>query len=278
MPYSNHSKFVYINKDSIQKNINSGALDAYDFVICKDTHEFLMITRDMNLLSINSKVYRYLDNESAEKELNENSDTYEGQIVAVASKRGTYEAYIVNKNSQGKFYTTPLNAYSGEVDYNNLQHRPIENLNGIISSPIVIDSQKDGIYKVNGSYKISENLETIFSSVNNNLFIVSHQNNVVRIKKISADEIVDYVIDNGTVTSYVVPTTEWLESQGYITEHEVDLKLEALDFITKQEVEGYIQEILNSSLDQIIDQKIDSKINDRFIATTEREIVDIFTK
>ena len=269
---TNHSKFAYQNRSEIQNEINKGTLDAYDFVICKDTKEFIMITGDMSLLAINSKVYRYLDVESAEKSLNENTDTYEGQLISILSSKGTYEAYIVNKNSKGVFYTTPLNAYSGSIDYDTLQHKPITNLNGEVGSPIIIDEQEDGIYKVNGNYKISEGLETIFSSVNNNLFIVSHEENVVKIKKISADEIVDYVASNDSVSASVILTDDWLKEQGYITGAEVDKKIEALNFITKAEVAEYVQSIISQTIDQMIDEKID----ERFTTTSDSEIANMF--
>lgn len=278
MAYTNHSKFAYRNKDEIQQYINDGTLGAFDFVICKDSHELILITDDLSLLSINSKVYRYLDAESAEESINKNSDTYEGQLISILSTRGVYEAYIVNRNNKGYFYTTPLNAYAGSIDYDTLQHKPIINLNGEIEDPIIIDTQNNGIYKVNGSYKISKNLDTVFSSVNNNLFIVSHEENIVRIKKISVDEIVDYVVADGSVSSSVVPTTEWLESQGYITETAVDQKIAALNFITKQELDEYIQDIFIQTIDQTIDDRLNEKLNDRFEATTEREIVNLFTK
>lgn len=277
--YQNHSKFAYKDLDQIQQDINNGVLNAFDFVICKDSHEFILITEDLSLMPIKSKIYRFLDTQSAETTLNEKSDTYEGQLVSILSNRGTYEAYIVNRNIKGHFYVSPLNAYSGSVDYDTLQHQPITNLTGDISSPIILENQKDGIYKVNGIYKISNNLDTVFSSVNNNLFIVSNADDgTVYVKKIGSDEIIDYTINESTITSAVVPTTQWLESQGYITEKYVDKKLEALGIITQKEVEDYVQNIVLATIDNTVDQRIEIKLGEKFEATTEREIVDIFIK
>lgn len=267
--YISHSRFVYTNYDKIQEAINLNIINANDIVLCEDTKEMILIRDDLSLFPVKSKVYRFIDYQSAEDSLNKNPDTYEGQLVSVLSDKGNYEAYIVNKNKQGAFYITPLNAYSGTIDYDTLGHKPIINLYGAIGDLIVLDQQADGIYSVNGNYKISDNLDTVFSSMSNNMFIVSHlEDGTVKIKKIGADEMIDYSISNENVTQYIVPTTEWLEEQGYASKEYVDNKIAALDFMTKNDAEIYISEILDSLIDE--------KINNKFEATTDREIVDIF--
>ena len=50
----------------------------------------------------------------------------------------------------------------------------------------------------------------------------------------------------------------------------MDTKIAALDFMTKDDVEIYITEILDSVIDE--------KISNKFEATTDREIVGIFMK
>ena len=81
---------------------------------------------------------------------------------------------------------------------------------------------------------------------------------------------IDYSISNESVTQYTVPTTAWLEEQGYASKEYVDTKIAALDFMTKDDVEIYITEILDSVIDE--------KISNKFEATTDREIVGIFMK
>lgn len=270
--YTSHSKLIYTNYNKIQEAITHQLIDVNDIIICEDTKEMILIRDDFSLFPIKSKLYRYIDYESAETELNKNTDTYEGQLVAVLSDKGTYEAYIVNRNARGTFYITPLNAYSGSIDYDTLGHKPIINLYGKIEQPIIIDQQNDGIYAINGNYKISEQLETVFSSANNNLFIVSHMDDgTVKIKKISTDEIIDYTVSDG-VSESIVPTTEWLQSQGYATEQYVNIKLEALDIVTRDELKSYVDEVIGN----MIDEKIDEAINSKFKSTTENEIVDLF--
>ena len=278
MDYTNHSKFAYKNEDQIQQDINNGTLGPYDLVVCRDTKEFILIASDLTLVHIQSKVYRFIDVESAEKILNENTDTYEGQLVSVLSNKGTYEGYIVNKNSKGKYYITPLNVYSGSIDYDSLQHRPITNLEGAIFDPVILDIQRDGIYKVNGSYKISDALDTVFSSMNNNMFIVSHDGDVTYVKKVGSYEIVDYTINNGNVIASVIPTQEWLKEQGYASWNEVDAKIEAMGLITKNEIEEYVQNVVLQTIDATVNERIEYIFDQKFQETTEREIVDIFVK
>lgn len=276
--YTSHSKLVFTNYDKIQKAIDDKLIDVNDIIICEDTKEFILVREDLSLLSIKSRVYRFPDYETAEKTLNQNIDTYEGQLVAVLSEKGVYEAYIVNRNSKGTFYITPMNAYTGSIDYDTLGHRPIINLYGAIESPVVLDEQKNGLFAVNGNYKISNNLETIFSSESNNFFIISHlDNDIVKIKKIGIDEIIDYTIyPNGEVKQYIIPTTAWIQEQGYATELYVNQKIEALEIVTRQELEVYVTEVIENTLDTTIDRKIEEKFNDKFQPTTEEDIRGMF--
>ena len=272
--YTNRSKFIYSNYDEIQTGINNGSLDAFDIVYTKDTHENIVIAPDYSAISIKSKIYRFIDVASAEEFLNSASDTYEGQIVSIIFE-GYYCAYIVNRRINGKFYVTPLSVYSGVVDYNTLGNRPINNLSGTIDKPIDIAILDTGQYKIQGKYKIGE---TTYVSANSNIFLIEHSDENTHIKKISANDIIDYIVDiNGQVTSSVVPTTEWLASQGYVTEQYVDLKIAALEFITKEEIEEYVSNIVLQNIDATVNTRIDQIINERFSTVTEREALDAFT-
>lgn len=272
--YTNRSKFIYTNYDEIQTGINNGTLDAFDIVYTKDTHENIIIAPDYSVISIKSKIYRFIDVASAEEFLNSASDTYEGQIVSIIFE-GNYCAYIVNRRINGKFFVTPLNVYSGVVDYNTLGNRPINNLAGTIDKPIDIVCLDSGQYKIQGQYKIGE---TTYISANSNIFLIEHNDENTYIKKISANDITDYIVDiNGQVTSSVVPTTEWLASQGYVTEQYVDLKIAALEFITKEEIEEYVSNIVLQNIDATVNTRIDQIINERFSTVTEREALDAFT-
>lgn len=273
--YTNRAKFVYKNYDEIQEGINSGMLDAYDIIYTKDTHENVIIAPDYSVIPIKSKVYRFVDTESAEEFLNSVTDTYEGQIVSIIFK-GNYSAYIVNRKRDGTFFVSPLNVYSGEIDYNTLGNRPICNLEGTMDNPVNIVGLDSGHYQIRGQYKLGE---TIYVSVSSNIFLVEHMQDNTYIKKISAKDITDYdVSKDGIVESSIVPTTEWLSKQGYVTEHYVDLKIAALDFITKEEIEEYVSNIVLQNIDATVNTRIDQIMNERFPTVTEREALDAFTE
>lgn len=273
--YTDHSKFAYMNYDEIQDGINAGTIGPYDLILCKDTREFILIKDDLSLASINSKVYRFSDVASAEKALNESMDTYEGQLVAIVYD-SSYAAYIVNRNKGGKFYVTPLSS-NGDIDYNTLGNRPITNLTGTLDSPIVVESLENGIYKITGQYQLQNGAQTVYLSMSSNLFLVQHTGDSTYIKRISPYDIYDYSIDeSGTMTRSSVPTTTWLEQQGYASEAYVDKKIAALNFITKQEVEEYINNTVMGSISTMVDKKIDEKINEKFEATTSQEIIALF--
>ncbi len=276
MKYENRSKLSIINYNKIAEYINDGLLNKFDIIYTKDTHENIIISEDLKPIPIQSKVYRFLNVEQCEEELNKSLSTYEGQIVSILGD-DSYSAYIVNKNKTNKFYVTPLNIYSGSIDYDTLGNKPIINLNGEISNPIILDQENDGIYRVIGNYKISEYLSTVFSSISSNLFLITHELENIYIKKISAKDITDYVITNGQVLTSIVPTTDWLTKQGYVTEKYVDDKIAALDFITKKEVEDYVNSIIAQSVEGIVNEKIDKKFEETFINTSEKEALEIFT-
>ena len=273
---SNRSRFAYLNHDEIQTAINNSQLDAYDIIYTKDTHENIIITPDLEIVSVGSRIYRFPDANTAETYLNMATDTYEGQIISVVYD-GHYVAYIVNKNTSDHFYVTPLNAYEGELDYDELQHRPVSNLTGTLSSPVVLDGLSTGIYKVNGQYKISEVLDTTFSSSAGALYLVERGSEEVLVRKISAGDITDYKIKDGQITTSTVPTTEWLKEQGYITESTVDEKLAALDFVNKKDVEDYVSQVVLATIDSLVDEKIDAAFNERIQVATEKEALDAFT-
>lgn len=277
--YIEHSKFVYKNFDEIQSGINSGELNAWDLVLSKDTKEFILIKEDLDLAPIKSKVYRFLDIDSAEAQLNASKDTYGGQLVAILSDNGSYEGYIVNQKSNGRFKVDPLNAYAGSIDYDTLSHRPIINVESHdYFSPVVLDQMKEGFYKINGTYKISELIETVFTSYSSLLFWVHRdEEENVYIKRIGATDITDYTVyADGTVNVAVVPTTEWLKAQGYVTEPYIDAKIAALDFVNKTDIEEYVQGVVLQTINNLVVDVVNDELDKRLVVATHQEALQVF--
>lgn len=273
---SNRSRFAYLNFDDIQTAINQNQIDTYDIIYTKDTHENIIISPDLKPVSVGSRVYRFTDIETAESMLNIASDTYEGQIVAIVNA-GHYSAYIVNRKESGDFYVSSLVSSDVELDYDTLIHKPISNLSGKLGQPIILEDLGTGIYQVKGQYKISDSLETIFSSSTGALFFVEHEEARTLVRKVSAQEIIDYKIEDEQVTSSTVPTSQWLKDQGYVTEGYVDEKIAALDFINKSDVESYVSGIVTETVNSIVDQRIDAAFQERVQIASEREALDSFT-
>lgn len=276
--YEYHSRFIFADRDKIQDAINQNIINENDIVICKDTKEFIYIDNNFNLVTVKSRVHRYTSVEQAIEELNKNADTYASQIVAILDTRGHYQGYMVNQDNNGKYIVEPISiTESTKVDYDNLGNRPIINIAGDIGNPVVLDIQADGIYRVTGNYKISNYYETTFSSFNNSLFIVRHDDDGnIYVKEIGSD-ITDYHIDtDGNVVISVVPTTQWLSDQGYVTESYVDKKIAALDFITQEEIENYVQNVVLQTIDKNVQETIDAKIQENFKAVTQEEALEVF--
>lgn len=275
MPYPKHSRFVYADYDDIERAINEGELNEFDICIAQDTRELLLIKDDLELLPINSKIYRYTSISEAEAALNAASDTYEGQLVAILSN-GKYVAYIVNRRND-HFAIDSLATVNMVIDYDEISHTPIINKYGNIGAPIMLSELPDGAYKVTGQYRIAESLVTTFSSASGNLFSVSHNVDFTTIKKITSSEITDYYIDaegNVSVSRYV--TNQYLADNHYTTTEYVDAKIAALDFITREEMNAYVFDIVQQSIDAIIDARIDAAIDAKTVVATEEEIRQIF--
>lgn len=271
----NRVKYAFINYKDIQTKIDNGDIDEYDIVFTKDTHEQYLIKDDLSLLNIKSRIYCFNSIVSAKEALNSNTDTYEGQIVAIADNDfGVYHGYIVNR--VGEEYTVTSLADSGNsIDYDTLAHRPICNKTGTLANPLIIGNLDNGLYSVSGEYKLFDEYPTIFSSSINHLFLVEKSETESYIKDISAKEIITYKLINGEVSKSELLTQQYLEDNHYITENDFDAKIAILEYITKAEASEYVKQIITEYLDgnlgNIIDTKIDEKISTLIVEDTEIE-------
>ena len=73
-----------------------------------------------------------------------------------------------------------------------------------------------------------------------------------------------------------IPTREWIESQGYVTEASVNEKIAALNFMTKEEVAEYVQNEVLANLEPLIDERIDLKLNESFSQVEASDISYLF--
>lgn len=278
MAHDYHTKIAYTNRATIPQAIEDGKLDENDIIFTKDTHEWILILEDLSIVPVNCKVYLYSSVSDAETQLNTNTDTYAGQVVAIYnSEKNKYQGYLVNIDSESKYYVNLIGS-DLDIDYNDLGNRPIVNLSGTVSNPIKLSELNEGKYTITGSYIVSNDIGTVFSSGNSNLFVIENSEGVKYIKKITSSEIIDYVVNSEGTTSSVVVTTEWINEQGYVTESYVDDKIAALDIYTKEEIKTYIQELLNQELSEQIENIVDKKIDNKLEETANQEIEELFER
>ena len=272
------AKYGYLSYNDMLTRISEGILDEYDIVFTTDTKECYVITPELIPSPIRSKVYVYSSVSEAESAINNNVDTYIGQIVSVWHK-DAYRGYIVNtsKTRDGALYSlTPLSELTEELDYNILGNRPIINMVGTLDEPIILTELSDGFYSIKGQYQITENDETIYLGASYILFSIEHNGSARYIKKISSHEIIDYTIENDTISSSSMITQEYLETKGYVTQTYVDNKLAALDVLTTEEIKKYIDDMLAETLGEKVEEIVDKKIDEKIQVVAEGEITTLF--
>lgn len=266
-------KFGYLTYDEMIARIESGEVNVYDIIYCKDQYVTYLISEDLTPIELKSRVYVFDSVIEAEHTLNNAIDTYNGQIVSVLDG-DCYRGYIVN-SSNGKYTIVPLYEHAGPIDYNSLNNRPVVNLVGTLDNPVTISELTSGIYSIKGQFKIHSSEETVHLSASSALFIIDANEIGILIKKITSTEIISYTITDNLVTSNAVITQDFLTEHGFITEKSVDQKIAALDFIKKEEAETYVTALVLDILDSELDLKIDQKIDEKIESVNNEEIVNL---
>ena len=274
MSVDSRTKFVYLSYDDITTGIENGVLDEFDMCITKDTHEIYVVREDLTPFAIKSKVYIFDSVEEANTQLNANTDTYIGQIVAILCDN-TYRGYIVN-SVDGQFTVTPLWENPEQIDYNTLGNRPIVNLTGTLDDPIVVSELYNGIYNIKGQYKISNLIETIYLSASSVLIMVEKDGSVTHIKHITTDKIADFFISDNSVTSHEYITDQYLKDNNYANIDYVDNKIAALEQSINEDIEKYIFDIVDKQFSSMLDEKIDAKIDEKIQPVDNSQVQSLF--
>ena len=271
------AKWAYLPYDSIQPKIDEGILDQFDVIYTSDSHENLIITPDLTLWSVRSRIYTFDSVADANTALNTNTDTYKGQIVSILNG-DKYTAYVVNQDPNGVYFATALSA--DNIDYNTLGNRPIENLVGTLDSPIMVSNLDTGMYKVKGQYKISSTDITTYLSTDGDLFIIGESDTGKIIKRFTKDTIQDYVISDSGVEKKTYITDKYLTDNGYSTTTYVDIKLAAFEETIKQDIRTYVEQtvedVITEKVDEIIDERLDAKLDERIKGSTDEEVQNFF--
>lgn len=271
------AKWAYLPYNSIQQKIDEGILDQFDVIYTSDSHENLIITPDLTLWSVRSRIYTFDSVADANTALNTNTDTYKGQIVSILNG-DKYTAYVVNQDSNGVYSVTTLSAEN--VNYDNLGNRPIENLVGTLDVSIIVENLDTGMYKIKGQYKIYNGEDTVYLSADGDLFIVEISATEKFIKRFTKKTIQDFVISDGEIKKNTYITEEYLADNGYSTNDYVDVKLTAFETSIKNDIESYVEQtvedIIINKVDAIIDERLDVKLDERIQISTNEEVEDFF--
>ena len=267
-------KFAYLTYDDMLSKLESGDLNEYDIIYSKDKYVTYLITEELKPLQLRSRVYVFDSVSEAEIKLNESTDTYTGQVVSILYN-DTYRGYIVNQKS-GKFTVTPLWEHSEPIDYDTLGNRPIINLVGTVGKPIMVSELDDGIYRIKGQYKISDLEETIYLSASDIIITVLKNNQNIEIKKITSDDITDYIIDNSDISKNTYITEQYLKDNNYVTTAYVDTKIEALELSIKEDMQDYVQEAITEIIGEELDKKIDDRIDEKIVPMSDSQIRNLF--
>lgn len=279
MASTTRSKFGYLSYNRMLAKISTGELDAYDINFAPDTKECYIISPDLTPWSVKSKVYTFNSVDQATRILNENVDTYPGQIVAIKAN-DKFVGYIVNETKDGYVVDSLIDSSEG-IDYNNLGNRPIINIEGTLSAPIVADELDPGIYSFSGSYKISQKLETIFNSNKPTLFLIEKdattEPEITYVRKISGKEIILYTVSD-SVTQESLITEKFLLDNNYATKEDVNSAIAALDIFTKQDAQVYIEDLLKSSslLEDTVAEQVNHVLDEKMNEATNEDIQSLF--
>lgn len=273
------AQYAYIAYDSIAIKIENGELNAYDIVFAKDRKEIYIISPDLVPIPVRSKVYVFSSEEEANTQININTDTYVGQIVSII-KDEVCKGYIVNKNQDDNTYyveqLTPDN-----IDYNTLGNRPIENLIGTLGNTIIITTLPSGTYKVKGQYKIIDNEEeTVYLSVDGDLFLIEDTDQGKCIKRFTKDTINDFVVTDDGITKTVYITEKYLNEHGYTNTTYVDTKVAALEETIRADINNYVennvQTIIETKVEQIIETQLEIKLGEKIQEIPNTSVEGLF--
>lgn len=220
----NGTKTYFMTYEDILDALEANRLSAHDVIFTTDTYECYVLDNDLVPRKITARTALYDSVEEAVRALNNSSSTYEGQIVAIKSG-DSYLGYMVNLDDDR--WTVVSLGTPDDIDYNSLLNKPITNLIGTQASPINISELADGTYCIAGSYVLTDGGE-ILSAAFGNVWYVSHGDEDVTAKQVTSDSIIDYVIEENSVTIREYALKDWVEGHCAAIQEEIELKQDKL--------------------------------------------------
>lgn len=190
--------------------------------------------------------------------------TYDNTIIAIQEGKVRYPAYC---------WVTDRGQYGFLNRNNELEIIGIPEFTGTLDNQIIIANLNDGIYQIKGEHKITENDITTFSTSTFIIYLVQTINGVKKIKRITSDEIIDYVVESGgSLVVDAVVTESYLKDHGYADTAYIDAKMAVLEEEMRQYVDESIDEAIAGKVEPIVRQVVDEEIQD----VPSEDIEDLF--
>ena len=138
---------------------------------------------------------------------------------------------------------------------------------GTFENPIILAELEYGLYRVKGTYKISENYPTVFMTAIDHLAFVNEGEDI-NIKVITEDEITDYIVEGNDVTLIDNYATVQYVEDNYATKVYVDNKIAVVESEISQIISEFhdkvveiVYEVLGIALNGIEEQYINNLFN-----------------
>ena len=131
---------------------------------------------------------------------------------------------------------------------------------GTLENPIILSSLNDGLYEISGQHKITADHLTTFDSSGFILVVVQTVDDVKKVRRITADEMSEYIIDGEEVTVNEVATKEYLDEHGYMTEPDVDAKIAAMKVVIMADVEAALPDMIEPIIRPVVEEVVQESI------------------
>ena len=198
------SRLGYLDYADIQDRINEGSLDQYDVVLIKDQDTVAYVAPDGTIHNITTRMNAYVSESAAKRALNASTTTYVGMPVAIY-QQGSYKLYLAD-GIPGDWNVLPSWGKPDQFSYNELSDVPLINKVGTTEDVIILNELADGIYAVQGKFRITATLPKIYTAASPELVFVQNSGTVV--KRISGQDIISYDITGGGEPTIDPVTTE----------------------------------------------------------------------
>lgn len=211
--------FAAVTKfENIQSYVDNGTLSYPSYILCRDDWTWAFVDKDSSVKHVRGYQQESIIAVDA-------LPTEDIRIDAFYFCNDVGYLYINNS-----FVPVFKNIENNINSYDQLTNVPITNKYGDITSPLILADFDNGSYSVSGQYKIGGNLETIFVTSSQTLFLIDSDETKKYITKLDPKNITMYTIDGATmavtVSNYVTDT--WVLAQGYATKTFVSEAIEEL--------------------------------------------------